>query len=71
MLFSGNVASLLHNKESEMDKLRGKVAVATGGAGCMGRAYALRLALLGADVAIVDIDLNVSSGFWRDILSAE
>ena len=53
-----------------MDKLKGKVAVVTGGAGGIGRAYVLRLALLGADVAIVDIDLDVASRYGER-LSAE
>ena len=44
-----------------MKKLDGKVAIVTGGAGGMGRAYAHRLAELGASVAIFDIDLQVSS----------
>lgn len=39
-------------------KLAGKVAVVTGGAGGMGRGYALRLAELGADIVIADIDLQ-------------
>ena len=37
--------------------LEGKVALVTGAAGGMGRAYALHLAKLGADIAIVDKDL--------------
>ena len=53
-----------------MDKLQGKVAIVTGGAGGIGRAYALRLALLGADVAIVDVDLDVASKYGEK-LSAE
>ena len=53
-----------------MDKLKGKVAVVMGGAGGIGRAYAVRLALLGADVAIVDIDLDVASRYGER-LSAE
>ena len=39
--------------------LDGKVAFVTGAAGGMGRAHALHLASLGADIAIVDKDLAV------------
>ena len=39
-------------------KLSGKVAVITGGARGLGRGYALRLAGLGADIAIIDRNLR-------------
>jgi NAD(P)-dependent dehydrogenase (short-subunit alcohol dehydrogenase family) len=44
-------------------KLQGKVAVVTGAARGLGRAYALRLASLGADVAIIDIHLDGAAEF--------
>jgi 3-oxoacyl-[acyl-carrier protein] reductase len=53
-----------------MAKLTGKIAIVTGAAGGMGRAYAHRLASLGADVAILDLDLNVSKR-WGEALTAD
>jgi NAD(P)-dependent dehydrogenase (short-subunit alcohol dehydrogenase family) len=51
-------------------KLRNQTAVVTGAARGLGRAYALRLAALGADVAVIDIDLNGAAQFGEK-LSAE
>lgn len=53
-----------------MTQLAGKVAIVTGGAGGMGRAHAQRLAALGADVAIIDIDLSISAKY-AEKLTAE
>ena len=44
-------------------KLKGKVAVVTGGGRGLGRAYVLHLASLGADVVINDIDLNAAAEY--------
>ena len=50
--------------------LSGKIAVVTGGARGLGRAYALRLASLGADVAIVDINLAAAADFGETLSAA-
>lgn len=47
--------------------LWGRIAIVTGGAGGMGRAHALRLARLGADVAIFDRDLNVARQYGETL----
>jgi NAD(P)-dependent dehydrogenase (short-subunit alcohol dehydrogenase family) len=44
-------------------KLKDKVAVVTGGARGLGRAYVLHLARLGADVVVNDIDLNAAQEY--------
>lgn len=44
-------------------KLKGKVALVTGGGRGLGRAYVLHLASLGADVIVNDIDLNAAAEY--------
>ncbi|HSW18864.1 MAG TPA: SDR family NAD(P)-dependent oxidoreductase [Ramlibacter sp.] len=50
--------------------LRGQTALVTGAARGLGRAYALRLARLGADVAITDIDLQGAAQFGEKLTAA-
>lgn len=54
------------------NKLTGKVALITGGARGLGRGYALRLAGLGADIAIIDRNLKAAEvyEFEREQLTA-
>ncbi|VTU31975.1 7-alpha-hydroxysteroid dehydrogenase [Variovorax sp. PBL-H6] len=51
-------------------KLHGQVAIVTGAARGLGRAYALRLASLGADVVIGDIDLDSAREFDEGLSAA-
>ena len=49
--------------------LSGKVAVVTGAARGIGRAMALRLAQMGADVEVLDIDLNAAAQFKEELIA--
>jgi NAD(P)-dependent dehydrogenase (short-subunit alcohol dehydrogenase family) len=48
-------------------KLEGKVALVTGAARGLGRAYALRLAGLGADVVINDVDMEAAKQYGEEL----
>jgi 3-oxoacyl-[acyl-carrier protein] reductase len=51
-------------------RLRGQVAVVTGAAHGLGRAYALRLARLGADVVVNDINLRSAADVGEALTAA-
>jgi NAD(P)-dependent dehydrogenase (short-subunit alcohol dehydrogenase family) len=60
----------IHFFERTLMKLKGKVAIVTGGARGLGRAYVLHLARLGADVVINDVDLNAAAEYNETLAAA-
>ena len=52
------------------EKLKGKVALVTGSGRGLGRAYALRIAGLGADVVINDMDLESAKEYHEELSAA-
>lgn len=54
-----------------MGKLTGKIAVVTGAARGLGRAYALKLAKLGADVGVIDINLKSYQQFEGEYIGEQ
>jgi len=48
-------------------KLEGKVAVVTGAARGLGRAYALHLARIGADVVVNDVDMQAAKQYGEEL----
>jgi NAD(P)-dependent dehydrogenase (short-subunit alcohol dehydrogenase family) len=52
---------------SELFDLKGKVAIVTGGIGILGRRFCSGLADAGANVAVVDLELNLASDFAKEL----
>jgi len=52
--------------ETDM-KLKGKVALVSGGGGAIGRAIALKLAGEGADIAVLDIDFDAAEAVAKEV----
>ena len=50
-----------------MNKLEGRTALVTGGARGLGREYALRLAGLGANVGVIDVNLHSYRDYDREV----
>lgn len=61
---------MTHAQEPLPPRLRGQVAVITGAARGLGRAYALRLARLGADIVINDINLQAAAEVGEPLSAA-
>ena len=60
-------AAIIWREHGIMGKLTGKVAVITGAGRGLGRAYALHLAGLGANIVVNDIDLNAAEQFGEEL----